>query len=345
MNMRFIGKKARTQISTTSGIVLTLVNAVIIVFLLIHNWSSLTSFSSITSPEFDPNLPIHQGQMVDNKLLEKQLNDIADAKNKAIAKQQAEEKKRKEDARQEEERKQALAEEAKRKKLEEAKKEKEEKAEQEQAAKEVADKAAKDKAAKEVADKAAKDKAAKDAADKAAKDKAAKDAADKAAADKAAKDKAAKDAADKAAKDKAAKDKAAKDAADKAAKDKAAKDAADKAAANAREAANAAANEKANQARIASALSGYAGILSDHVSKFWIADQSTRGLKVILSIQIDITGKVIGEPKVKTSSGNPFLDRQTIAAIIKSSPLPLPADILAREKVASEGILFTFTAH
>lgn len=73
------------------------------------------------------------------------------------------------------------------------------------------------------------------------------------------------------------------------------------------------------------------------IRSVWITPPEFResGLATELSIELAIDGRVIGEPEVIRSSGNPFYDDNAKRAILKSSPLPAPP------KAGKRSIIFT----
>jgi TonB family protein len=61
-----------------------------------------------------------------------------------------------------------------------------------------------------------------------------------------------------------------------------------------------------------------------HVHKNWIKMPGFDGLETTLLVTIDADGKVVGDPKIKRRSGNPYYDDSVVRAIQKASPLPKP---------------------
>ncbi|HBZ70717.1 MAG TPA: hypothetical protein DEP35_13680 [Deltaproteobacteria bacterium] len=61
-----------------------------------------------------------------------------------------------------------------------------------------------------------------------------------------------------------------------------------------------------------------------HVHKTWIKESDLADLSTTLIVTLDAAGNVVGEPKVKQRSGNPYYDDSVIRAIEKASPLPKP---------------------
>jgi colicin import membrane protein len=60
------------------------------------------------------------------------------------------------------------------------------------------------------------------------------------------------------------------------------------------------------------------------VHKNWIKSPDFEHLVTTLLVTLDAEGNVVGEPKVKQRSGNPYYDDSVIRAIHKASPLPKP---------------------
>jgi colicin import membrane protein len=136
----------------------------------------------------------------------------------------------------------------------------------------------------------------------------------------------AEQAAKKAAKEQAAKEKAAKE---KAAKEKAAKEKAAAEAARQREAEQALqaqlAEEQA-QARAEHALSGYIPQIQNKIQRNWLRPAgSAAGLSCLIRVKLIPGGEVV-DAKVVRSSGDPLFDRSVETAVLKASPLPMPAD-------------------
>ncbi|HYB13122.1 MAG TPA: energy transducer TonB [Myxococcota bacterium] len=61
-----------------------------------------------------------------------------------------------------------------------------------------------------------------------------------------------------------------------------------------------------------------------HVHKNWIKMPGFERLETTLLVNLDAAGNVVGEPKIKQRSGNPYYDDSVIRAIQKASPLPKP---------------------
>jgi colicin import membrane protein len=61
-----------------------------------------------------------------------------------------------------------------------------------------------------------------------------------------------------------------------------------------------------------------------HVHKAWIKTPGFEGLETTLLVTLDAAGNVVGEPKIKQRSGNPYYDDSVVRAIQKASPLPKP---------------------
>jgi colicin import membrane protein len=226
---------------------------------------------------------------------------------------------------------QRIAEEQQRKLEQEAqqKAEAERKLKAEQAAKQKAEaeRVAKQKAEAERKRKA--EQAAKQKAEAERKRKAEQAAKEQAAKEQAAKEKAAKE---KAAKEKAAKEKAAKEQAEAERKRKAEQAAKEKAAAEAarqreaEQALQAQLAEEQAQARAEHALSGYIPQIQNKIQRNWLRPAgSAGGLSCLIRVKLIPGGEVV-DAKVVRSSGDPLFDRSVETAVLKASPLPMPAD-------------------
>jgi colicin import membrane protein len=133
--------------------------------------------------------------------------------------------------------------------------------------------------------------------------------------------------AEQAAKEQAAKEKAAKE---QAAKEQAAKEKAAAEAARQREAEQALqaqlAEEQA-QARAEHALSGYIPQIQNKIQRNWLRPGgSAAGLSCLIRVKLIPGGEVV-DAKVVRSSGDPLFDRSVETAVLKASPLPMPADV------------------
>jgi TonB family protein len=74
-----------------------------------------------------------------------------------------------------------------------------------------------------------------------------------------------------------------------------------------------------------------------HIRSKWITPPEFResGLATELEVQLAADGRVLGEPRLVRSSGNPLYDDNAIRAIMRSSPLPPPP------KAGKRTIIFT----
>jgi outer membrane biosynthesis protein TonB len=65
-----------------------------------------------------------------------------------------------------------------------------------------------------------------------------------------------------------------------------------------------------------------------HIKRKWVLTPGfrTQDFETHVSVNIDQGGVVRGEPKITSSSGNPWYDKEVVNAIIKSSPLPSPPE-------------------
>jgi len=63
-----------------------------------------------------------------------------------------------------------------------------------------------------------------------------------------------------------------------------------------------------------------------HIRSVWITPPEFRrsGLAAQLEIEVAVDGRVLGNPKLVRSSGNPFFDDNAVRAVAKASPLPEP---------------------
>ena len=137
---------------------------------------------------------------------------------------------------------------------------------------------------------------------------------------------------EKAAKEKAAKEKAAKEKAEAERKRKAEQAAKEKAAAEAarqreaEQALQAQLAEEQAQARAEHALSGYIPQIQNKIQRNWLRPAgSAGGLSCLIRVKLIPGGEVV-DAKVVRSSGDPLFDRSVETAVLKASPLPMPAD-------------------
>jgi colicin import membrane protein len=84
--------------------------------------------------------------------------------------------------------------------------------------------------------------------------------------------------------------------------------------------------EEESLARATSALSEYIPYIKEKVQNSWRrAGGSPRGLRCVIRVKLIPGGEVVSA-KVIQSSGDPLFDRSVETAVLKASPLPLPAD-------------------
>jgi len=138
--------------------------------------------------------------------------------------------------------------------------------------------------------------------------------------------------AEQAAKEQAAKEKAAKEQAEAERKRKAEQAAKEKAAAEAarqreaEQALQAQLAEEQAQARAEHALSGYIPQIQNKIQRNWLRPAgSAGGLSCLIRVKLIPGGEVV-DAKVVRSSGDPLFDRSVETAVLKASPLPMPAD-------------------
>ncbi len=64
----------------------------------------------------------------------------------------------------------------------------------------------------------------------------------------------------------------------------------------------------------------------NHVRQVWVLAAAFRQqpLETHVEVELDAAGRVIGEPEITRSSGNPWYDESVVRAILKASPLPAP---------------------
>jgi colicin import membrane protein len=137
---------------------------------------------------------------------------------------------------------------------------------------------------------------------------------------------------EQAAKEQAAKEKAAKEQAEAERKRKAEQAAKEKAAAEAarqreaEQALQAQLAEEQAQARAEHALSGYIPQIQNKIQRNWLRPAgSAGGLSCLIRVKLIPGGEVV-DAKVVRSSGDPLFDRSVETAVLKASPLPMPAD-------------------
>ena len=84
--------------------------------------------------------------------------------------------------------------------------------------------------------------------------------------------------------------------------------------------------EEESLARATSALSEYIPYIQEKVQNSWRRPAgSPRGLRCVIRVKLIPGGEVVGA-KVIQSSGDALFDRSVESAVLKASPLPLPAD-------------------
>jgi len=84
--------------------------------------------------------------------------------------------------------------------------------------------------------------------------------------------------------------------------------------------------EEESLARATSALSKYIPYIQEKVQNSWLRPAgSPRGLRCVIRVKLIPGGEVVSAKVVK-SSGDALFDRSVESAVLKASPLPLPAD-------------------
>jgi colicin import membrane protein len=84
--------------------------------------------------------------------------------------------------------------------------------------------------------------------------------------------------------------------------------------------------EEESLARATSALSEYIPYIQEKVQNSWLRPAgSPRGLRCVIRVKLIPGGEVV-DAKVVKSSGDALFDRSVESAVLKASPLPLPAD-------------------
>ena len=84
--------------------------------------------------------------------------------------------------------------------------------------------------------------------------------------------------------------------------------------------------EEESLARATSALSEYIPYIQERVQNSWLRPAgSPRGLRCVIRVKLIPGGEVV-DAKVVKSSGDALFDRSVESAVLKASPLPLPAD-------------------
>ena len=65
-----------------------------------------------------------------------------------------------------------------------------------------------------------------------------------------------------------------------------------------------------------------------HVRRAWVVPPGFRGkaLETHVMVELDVSGRVIGQPRVVRGSGNPWFDDGVVRGIDKASPLPAPPE-------------------
>ncbi|GBU10063.1 hypothetical protein AwWohl_12010 [Gammaproteobacteria bacterium] len=314
-----MSRASRQLFAKIFAITMTMLICFGMIFLGFKHWTSVESSgenSGETATEIASNNAM-QSQIITNEQVEKELNHIADQKLELERKKIAEEK--------------AIAR-AKQLVIEKA-------AQEKLAAENAAKKVILDAkiAQKKIEDDALALKEALKA--KAEKEKLEKEKLEK---EKLEKEKLEKEKAEKLEKDKQEKEKAAQLESKQAAAKKLATDAANKLAADKLAAAKISADKAlaaANASKIARALEGYGNTVDTHVRKRWnYNDNTMQGLSATVFIRVSANGEILGQPKITKSSGNTIFDQEILAAVIRSNPLPMPTEPLARQLLAKEGI-------
>ena len=84
--------------------------------------------------------------------------------------------------------------------------------------------------------------------------------------------------------------------------------------------------EEESLARATSALSEYIPYIQERVQNSWLRPAgSPRGLRCVIRVKLIPGGEVV-DARVVKSSGDALFDRSVESAVLKASPLPLPAD-------------------
>lgn len=93
----------------------------------------------------------------------------------------------------------------------------------------------------------------------------------------------------------------------------------------------------------AQALTWFVGALQDKMNPHWSLPPNVTvvGLDAQLFVRVDAKGKVL-QVELLRSSGYEFFDNGAIQAVWKSSPLPMPNNASAVNKLVSEGIIGNF---
>jgi len=82
--------------------------------------------------------------------------------------------------------------------------------------------------------------------------------------------------------------------------------------------------------------------LQSLVERNWLLPPGSRGgLSSELLIQLDATGQVTAV-QIARSSGDSAFDRSAVAAVQRTSPLPLPDDAALRAEIVRTGFRFVF---
>jgi colicin import membrane protein len=86
----------------------------------------------------------------------------------------------------------------------------------------------------------------------------------------------------------------------------------------------AAGGASAGTVRVSPEIAAWIRDVKIHVHKNWIKTPGFDRLETTLLVTLDAQGNVVGEPKIKQRSGNPYYDDSVVRAIQKASPLPKP---------------------
>jgi colicin import membrane protein len=80
--------------------------------------------------------------------------------------------------------------------------------------------------------------------------------------------------------------------------------------------------------RVDPAVAGWMRRARIHVRQSWVLAPGFRAedLETHVRVELDASGRVVGEPEITRRSGNPWYDDSVVRALVKASPLPAPPE-------------------
>ncbi len=80
--------------------------------------------------------------------------------------------------------------------------------------------------------------------------------------------------------------------------------------------------------RVTPEVAAWVRLTKIHVRRNWVLTPGfrTQSFETHVRVDLDASGRVLGEPRVTKRSGNPWYDENVVRAILKASPLPAPPE-------------------